>query len=309
MLPYSTLYEMKKHLGLLTKDADDSLIQDWINRSTGLIEWWKDRKYYPHKETQMLDCPVRNADRFGSYGTNFPGFDPVNIAFNSEELFLKVEDLLEVFELLNGDGAEIEAADYLLEPATVFPKARILLKKTPGLLWRPSNLDYKQVISLEAMWGFVENYLTCFVNSASLIENAGGINDTATTISVLDFDGLTDDLVSPKFQAGQMLKAEDEFMFLKSATAGDYEDGELEVVRGFVGTTKAAHAEDTPIYIYRIPMEVQQMCLRLVQWRYRQKDNDNFDRIFNLATQSVSTPSALPADVAVILGRRGRFRL
>ncbi len=47
---------------------------------------------------------------------------------------------------------------------------------------------------------------------------------------------------------------------------------------------------------------IEQACVRLVKWRYTQKDVDNFDRVYVAGTGVVSVASAIPADVKMALG-------
>ena len=165
----------------------------------------------------------------------------------------------------------------------------------------------EQAISLEGSYGWHEDYTNAFVDSGDTVQVE--LSAVATSLKVENVNGTTADLQTPRFQVGQMLKlieADDtyEFVLITAVTEDvDYTD-ELTIVRGVNGTVGIIHVVDRPIYIYRVPGNIVQMALRLVQWRYRQKDSDTFDKIYNLATQSVTTPSALPVDVERILGPR-----
>ena len=308
-MQYVTLYEVKRNLGLSNKDTDDAILQDWIVKSSELINLWKGRRYDVVREERRYDTPVSKNLRLGDYGSAYD----IDRLFNSDKPSLKVLDLLEVITLTNGDDEEIGPLKYVLKPNNTYPKNRIMLKSESPLQWVPNDDGPEEAISLKGYFGSVTNYGTCYARSGDKL--LAEIFSGDTELKVGSYAGVADDLKSPRFQAGQTLRIQSdngtEFVFIKSIIPGetDYDDDTLEVVRGYNGTIAVDHPVDTEVYIFRPSEIVVQMCLRLVQWRYRQKDSDNFDRVYNLATQSVTTPSALPADVYTILGQRGRMTI
>ena len=89
---------------------------------------------------------------------------------------------------------------------------------------------------------------------------------TETTITVSDVDAGT----TPRFQVGQLLRIEDEYLHL---IAIDTESNFLTVKRGVRGTTATTHANSTAIDIYQMPSDVAQVALRWALWLYREPDS------------------------------------
>ena len=107
------------------------------------------------------------------------------------------------------------------------------------------------------------------------------------------------------YEVGQLLKLEDEFMLLEEI---DAVGKKLTVERAVNGTSAAAHALGTPISVFQTSGTISQVCMRLVKWRYAQKDTDSFDQSHVLGSGVMTTPTKIPADVELILGAR-RVRL
>lgn len=299
-MDYITLHQVKRQLNIgqsTPNTSDDALLMDWIRWSCELIDWWKGRRYDVYKNQIFLDAPKYYDDsQFGAFAQQL---------LPLKELYLNVSnyDLLEILELLNGDDSEIESSDYIKEPYNQPYINRIKLKKNSGINWLANNDgEYEQAIKLTGLFGFNKKYNTCFVDTN--LEIASTLTENATSITLANVDAPAKDFISPALQAGQMIKIEDEFILIKEITEGDYNDYTIELERGYNGTDAEEHASSTSIFVYRPDGDIVQMALRLVQWRYRQKDQDTFDRTFNLATQSVTTPTSLPADVRFILGKR-----
>lgn len=309
---YITLYQVRQQLKLLNNTSTDTdLFNNWIQWSSDLIDWWKGRRFDIYQATYMLDLPVIDDRHFGDYYVG--EFNPAERLTSNKREYLKVDkfDLLEVTELLNGNGEEIVASKYILEPIHLSGKNRIVLRS--GNYWAPNSDGYtEQVISLTGFFGYNTNYPNCFVDTGEVISNDPGLLTSDTELNVGNILLPAKDFLAPKIQVGQMLRLKAtvsnvthvEFLLVENITAGDYDDYVVTVRRAFNGTTAYAFPKDTKIEVYRPDGEIVQAALRLVQWRYRQKDQDNFDKTYSLATQTVSTPTSLPSDVRTILGQR-----
>ena len=302
---YVTLYQVKQYIKLLSTTVDDEIFNNWITWSCGLIDWWKSRRFDVYKKTLRLDTPVHNGTPLGDY--NVGEFNPIEQLFSSP-LFLNIAryDILEIIQLLNGDATEILSTQYLKEPANETFINRVVLKRNSNVSWlSDADGEYRQAIALTAFCGYNTFYPFCFVGSGE--DLASDLSAVATLFTVSNANGQADDLISPRLQVGQMLRMVSvngtEFMLVLTIEADDY-GHTIGVKRAFNGTTAVIHPADTEIEVYRPDGDIVQMALRLTQWRYRQKDQDNFDKTYNLATQVASTPSALPSDVRMILGAR-----
>ena len=302
---YATLYDVKQQLGL-TATTDDALLQKWIARSTALVDWWKGRRYDIVKDTKRFDVP-NNSRSFGDVA--FGETTQSESLFHPTRNSIQLPDLLSAIEVLNGDGEEILSTEYLLKPYNETPKSHILLKN--GVYWVPDDDgNYENAISVEGYWGFHSNYSNCFVGSGDTVLNAAGLlaSSLDTSIQVADVNGIANDLISPRFSAGHVIRLSSvngiEFCHIITATAVVGSNDILSVVRGYNGTSPLVHPVGTVIELFRPEDRIVQTVIRLVQWRYRQKDANTFDKIFDAGAQQTIIPSALPADVERILGTR-----
>lgn len=80
------------------------------------------------------------------------------------------------------------------------------------------------------------------------------LTDSATTLTVNDADGADRWGIKPRFQAGQLLRIEDEYLEVTEVNIGTEK---IAVVRGVNGTTAAEHAQNKQIDIYRPPKPVR----------------------------------------------------
>lgn len=290
---YATLHQVRESIGNLDGNtAGDALLLKYLRWATDFINHYKGRRYDVRLATIPHDAPIARGSSFGV-------FDRAYSAGEAVPSLILQDDLLDLVELTNGDGEEIVAGSYVLQPNRSTPYS--VLKLRGGEQWRANeDGNIAGALSVTGLWGYHTDYENAFVDSLDTVLNnpltAGG-----KTITIDDAGGVAADLESPRFQVGQLLRIEDEFLYLVGV-----QDKSLTVVRGYNGTTAAAHAQGTKIEIYRPEGFIVQACERLVKWRYTQRDTDSFDRTYNVGTGVVSTPTAVPVDVRDILGAKGR---
>lgn len=295
---YITLTQVRQQLNLRTGTSDNDIFNNWINWSCGLIDYWKGRRFDVYYQTILLDTPILKSNMIGSFAQLETIIPP------TERIYLNVSeyDLLEIVELKNGDESVIASNKYITEPTNKEYINRILLRKSSGLNWLPNDDgEYEQVISLKGIFGFNSNYSKCFVDTKLVLN--GAMTTETLSITLGDISNPAKDGLEPAIQVGMMLKIDDEFMLVEEIDEDDYSVN-IALQRQFNGSELTEHENGSTIYVYRPDAQIVQMALRLVQWRYRQKDQDNFDRTFNFATQTASTPTSIPADVRAILGKR-----
>lgn len=126
-MAYTTAADVKAYLGISTA-GDDTLISSLITRAVGVIESYTGRKFEAASSTKYFSSK----------------------SVEGRYLLLWGEDLLTVTELTNGDGDEIEAADYRLEPRNGTPKYYIRLNE--DVSWTFDDSDSE--ISVAGTWGY-----------------------------------------------------------------------------------------------------------------------------------------------------------
>lgn len=299
-MDYATLYEAKEYIGLSsTATSDDARLLKFLKWSTGLINGYKQRRYDVRYETIKHDAPLSIQNTFGQFGTGR------HTATHQQSLILN-DYLLQVKELKNGDGEIFPEGSFFLEPAFA-PYVNVALAN--GYHWAAdSDGNLKQAISVTGLWGFREAFSNAFDDSLDTVLD-DPLAQNSSVIHVEDVNGITSSLLSPRFQSGQLIRIGDELIYIISATRITDGNDELRVVRHYNGSSATEHALGSKIEIFRPMDSINQVALRLVKWRYTQKDVDVFDKTYNVGTGTVTTPASLPADVRDILGTRGKVRL
>jgi len=180
---------------------------------------------------------------------------------NAREIRFSPYDLLEATTVTTGGGdTEIESTDYdLLTGGSygLYPKTRLLMHSDAS-----ASLDigdrYEQANNVTGIWGYNENWDAAWLSSLDTVQD-DPLTAAATTLTVSDADGLDAKGISPRFQVGQMLSIEDEYLYVAGVTAGT--TNELTVVRAENGSTAAAHVQDTAITVYQPQADIKKACL------------------------------------------------
>lgn len=261
---YATLTAVKASLSADDPNAaDDLLLSDYLRRATAMIEQYCGRSFVPTLATRTYDAlgdPI----------------DGIELSLNG--------DLLAAVSITNGDSTTITAAQYTLRPANITPKHSVRLLATSGTNWTYST-NYEDAISLAGVWGYHESYTDAWVNTWDAVADVGGINASVQTITVADADGM-DARYRARFQAGQIIRIGSEYCIVVAVTAGS--TNTLTVLRGQLGTTADVHAAATAINSYAVMYNIEQACLSLAVWLYRNRTTQG-DKIQFLDGSSVIT--------------------
>lgn len=247
----ATLYQLQQHLGLEPGDDDDRLLIA-LQSATAQIERLSGRRFCPRVAT--IDHTV----------------DPRNPA----QLLLD-DDLLALDSVTGNDGSSYATGDLLLIPGGEQPASVIEYLTGNVFTWADTPV---QAISVTGTWGWHDCWSEAWRDSADVVKDAAlGASDT--TITIGDAEGSDTEGVSPRFQVGQLLKIEDEYLRITAITVNAGSDDALTVLRGVNGTTAAAHAQNTGIYSYQPAADVTLLCLRWAGWLYRETDGRIPDRV------------------------------
>ena len=275
---YATLAEIRRHLGLdaAQTDDDDRLLM-MLEAASRLIDAYAGRRFYPVRQTIRYTC-------------------------ESPGLLLLRDDLLVLHRLTNGDGTVLSPDVCHLHPAAAAVKSSIRLDRTRAVLTHDG--DPVDAIEVEGTWGYHPGWPDTWADSGDSVQDNPLAAD-ATSLTVTDADAPDVTGHGQRFAAGQLLSVEDEYMHV---LAVDTTTNVLTVARGANSTTAAAHAQDTPITIYRPPADIRQVCLRVTTWLYRQQDAGFAVAAGSLRSQII-VPAALPDDVRQILAPYARVQV
>lgn len=249
MYTIATLQQLRQRLGLSLDDtADDNRLLAALQAATAQMEAAAVRRFIPRRVTIAHTLNPR-------YPT---------------ELVL-IDDLLELETVVNGDGNVIAPEKIMTIPdvAQDGPIGLLQLLDGEAFVWEQSPV---QAITISGIWGWHDRWSQAWRASSDSLQDAALDSDT-TTLTVTDADGVDAHGTAPRFQVGQLLRLENEYV---SVIGVDVETNLLTVLRGANGTVAAAHDQYTPIEIYQPPLDVEILCLRWALWLYKEPDNRPF---------------------------------
>lgn len=249
MYTLATLHQLRQRLGLSATDtADNARLLAALQAASAQIEQSAGRRFTPRIATLEHDLNPRHLD----------------------ELLLK-DDLLQLESITNGDGSSIDPLDVVTLPESALDGPISVLRLTGGqyFTWNETPL---RAVAISGIWGWHDRWSRAWRSSADTVQN-NPLNSTSSTITVSDADGADSYAIAPRFQAGHLLRIEDEYLRVLTVNAST---NVLTVLRGVNGTTAAAHNQGTAIDIFQPALEVEMLCLRWALWLYKEPDNRAF---------------------------------
>lgn len=236
MYTIATLDDLRRHLNLSATDtAEDNDLLQRLGAASQLIESLTQRRFCPRLQTREI-TPNRAKPR---------------------ELILP-DDLLELRSLSIG-GVALDLADIRLLPDDHDAPASVL-QLTEG-----AHLNYSDgaapTISIEGVWGWHDRWTEAWRASGDSVRDAS-LAAASNVIMVSDAVGSAQDGLAPRFQIGQLLRIEAEYL---RVTAIDSATNSLSVLRGAQGTAAAAHRPGAIIEIYTAPLAIRDLTLRFAE--------------------------------------------
>jgi hypothetical protein len=239
MNTFVTLHRLRQHLGFAAADtSEDSRLLTLLEAATALLERGTQRRFTP---------------RHATIAHSFNLYDAAGL--------LLQEDLLALTGLINGDGSSLSLS------STVILPGELRLINGACFVYESTPLN---AIDVTGIWGWHDDWLNAWRSSGDTVQN-NPLSATSTALTVADADGADAENEVPRFQVGQLLKIEDEYL---RVLAVNTTTNVLTVLRGVNGTTAASHAQNVAISIYQPPHDAALVCLRLAAWLYREPDNE-----------------------------------
>lgn len=274
MNEYVTYDDLRTYLSQNTSHEDVDLVKTIAEVASRQFErWCGGRWFYPLSAVRYYDHP-------------------------DDATWLKLdEDLLEVTTFTTQNTAtSISSDDYYTLCGTNYnlaPYDRIVMKTSGD----QTNLLYSGTMqkanAVTGIWGYHEDWSNAWDNSQDTTEN-DPLTATGTSITVNDADGADRYGQEPRFKEFQLLKIEDEYAYVTGVNAtGDT----LTVIRGVNGTTAAAHAQNTVIYIYKPMPNIVQATKEIAKYLYLHKDSSDGDVTMFPEAGAVTVPQGLPITV------------
>lgn len=236
----STLDRLCRHLGMEVS-VDDTRLLEALQAATGQIERLTNRHFSP---------------RAAARGHTVT--DP-------QELLLD-DDLLELTGLTSNDGSSVPVNEVLRLPG-YSPAGILRLRSGHAFTWVDTPV---LAITVQGIWGWHDDWSNAWRDSGDVV--TATLNASDTTLVVSQANGADRANESPRFQTGQLLKIEDEYLRVLGVVIDPMGADDLLVQRGVNGTAAANHALDTPIFTYQPAPDVEMLVLRWAAWLYREPD-------------------------------------
>lgn len=238
-------------------------------------------------------------------------FTAAGVTVNSNLGLLSLNDLYGKPKLLLASSTDVPSiavsgtaltygTSILAEPQGITPIRTLRLSDANGALWNnlwyPWTMPFGQfldTILVTGFWGYRTNYeAEGFLSSGDSIQNVGGINDSATSITVSDADGADYYFQTPRFSPGNLIRIESELL---TVWAVDTTANTLTVRRGQNGTTAASHAQNTAISVWFPEDDIVRAATRWACLLYARRGA--FEKMTMTGVGVVSYPADCPDEV------------
>lgn len=280
MNEYVSYEDVKTYLRI-TLTTDDTLLKGFCAQASRSFDAATRRCFYPHISTRYYDHP-----------------------YSPDRLEL-MDDLLEVSAFTTQNTAiTLTASDYYLMCGyqhNLMPYDRIVMRIDGNYPTLSYNETWQKANCVVGIWGYHEDWANAW--DAVDVVGVGGINASSTSLLVIDADGTDLEGNTPRFKIHNLLKVEDEYMYV---TARDAATNILTVRRAMNGTTAAVHLAAATVSVYRPMDDISNAVKRLAAWLYAQKDTPYTERIQAAQSGAIILPDAMPLDVRLTIARYSR---
>ncbi len=267
---YAMLTAFRERQGLAASDtSDDARMLNKLRAATAQIDRYTGRRFSPTIAARRFDWR------------------------SPKTLLLRGFDLLELTTLTNGDNTPINLSTVVTLGGVNGPIIGVELDT--ALATFVYQTTKTRVITVTGVWGWHDDYANAWKASGETIP-VGGITSSATTFTVANASGADEWNLSPRFQVGQLLKVDAEYMHLVGITSNT-----LTVVRGANGSTAASHTASAPIFVYVPPIDIVEITLRWAGWLYKTEDAGDFGGATPAQSGAANIPPSLPADLVAVL--------
>ncbi len=268
---YATLDAFRARLNLAVSDtADDGRLLGKLRAATAQIEHAIGRSFAPLMATRTFD--YRSA----------------------RTLLFRTGDLLELTTLINGDGSAIDPAAIILLGGISGPFFGLELDVTKAFFVYQTTKT--RALAASGVWGWHDDYPNAWRPSGDALTSFG-LSANGTTITVVNAAGADGWNNTPRFQTGQLLRIESEYLHLVNVNSAS---NTLTVIRGANGSAAVPHGITLPISIYTPPVDVTDITLRWASWLYRLDDAD-FIQTADPILGGVRVPPDIPLDLITAL--------
>lgn len=257
-----------------TDTSDNARLLQKLRAATANIEHYTQREFMPWIATRQFDWKSAKL-------TTFEGYDLVQLTSIVDEGGVGNTVLPAATILLGGKTSN--AAD----TNGPYYGAEIDIAKGSFLTY---ITERRKAIWVTGVWGWHDDYANAWKPSVDSPTSNVLIGDT--TITVNNATGADGWGQSPRFSPGNLIQIDNEWMQVIGVSGNA-----LSVVRGQQGTAAAAHNSATPISVYVLPADINDICLDWTSWLWS-VDYADLGHIQTTAWgASMKAPTGTPAEL------------
>lgn len=276
-----------------TFTADDYKLLDCLRATTAYID----------RRTHYSFFPARASYYYDSIGDHI---DNMRLLMSLGRPLLSLTSIQQVTTPKPEAVSTVDSNTYNVYPLNVSPAfylqfftgSTVVFGINPYLIGYTSN--WQQNIKINGVWGYRENYATeAWTSSGDTVQNPGGLNTTATSITVSNANGADALGRLPRFSPGNMLGVtvgdNTEYLSVTSVTGNV-----LTVQRGMNGTTAITIPQTTTINVFVPQPEITRACVRLAGYMFARRGAFNRRTVNDLGATVEYSPD-IPDDVNILL--------
>ena len=276
-IPYATLDQLRARFAVAGADtSDDARLLAKLKSASQQIDRFTARTFAPVYATRLFDWD------------------------NARSILLRGFDLLQLITLTNGDGNVIDPTAIIPLGGVNGPVYCLEINIAKGAF-----LNYLTVktraLSVYGIWGWHDDWLGSAWKPSGDSVTTFGLSSGGTALTVSNAAGADSWGLSPRFQTGQLIQIDSEYMLTTAVNAGT---NTLTVIRGVNGTSGATHTIGAPISIYAPPADIVEITLRYAAWLTKLEDAGEWQAATMTADGSaggVHVAAQLPADLQIAL--------
>jgi hypothetical protein len=243
MYTIPTLTALRRHLGLATADtADDIRLTALLEAASRHVERAAGRRFCPRRATIQHTIGIETT------------------------VLVLDDDLLTLESAVDASGT-VSLSDIISQPDTGgdSPISILRLKSGRAFTWSATPV---YAVAITGTWGWHSAWTRAWDSSADSVVN-NPLSAISTTVTVADADGANPAGEIPRFQVGQLLKIDNEYLRVLAVNTAT---NQLTVERGVNGTTAASHTQTTAINVYRPAQDVEALVIQWAAWLYKSPD-------------------------------------
>lgn len=271
------------------RKQDDDLLMELIFEATQVVSDY---------------CGQPFEERIATYG--YSG----QVGSTGATLELEERPLISVATLTNGDGSIVSNSAYTLLPAgTEYPKKRIRMNVGGSWVmstqavscanaWLPETAYAEDAILVNGIWSYNRRGPSAWLDTGLTLNAGIAANATQLTLSAAP---------NLKFDVGAMLRIDSEYFQVTGPVASSAETtgltaATLDIESGYNGSTSAAHAGGTKVYLYRVESTVRRATAIAAAWLYDGRLNSSGPTMSAPGYGQTSISERLSPRAAMLLG-------